>query len=40
LTGIDNFKIYKEAYIYLLDLFEERAITHPDFAKIKELLKN
>lgn len=40
LTGIDNFKIYKEAYIYLLDLFEERAITHPDFAKVKELLKN
>jgi FOG: WD40 repeat len=40
LTGIDNFKTYKEVYKYAIDLFEEKAITHPDFAKAKELLKN
>ena len=40
LTGIDNFKTYKEVYKYTIDLFEEKAITHPDFAKAKELLKN
>ena len=40
LTGIDNFKTYKDFYKYAIDLFEEQAITHPDFAKAKELLKN
>jgi hypothetical protein len=39
LTGIDYFKTYKEVYLYSIDLLEERAITHPDFAKVKELLK-
>lgn len=38
LTGIDNFKTYKEAYRHVIDLLEDRAITHPDFAKAKELL--
>jgi hypothetical protein len=38
LTGIDNFKTYKEGYRNAIDLLEDRAITHPDFAKAKELL--
>jgi hypothetical protein len=38
LTGIENFKTYKEAYKYLVNLLEDRAITHPDLAKVKELL--
>jgi len=38
LTGIDNFKTYKEVYRYLVNLLEDRAITHPDLAKAKELL--
>jgi WD40 repeat protein len=40
LTGIDDFKTFKEAYRYAIDLCEERAITHPDFSKAKELLRN
>lgn len=38
LTGIDNFKTYKEVYRYVIDLLEDRAITHPDLAKAKALL--
>ena len=35
-----NFKSYGEAYTYVLDKFEEKATTHPDFSKVRELLKN
>jgi WD40 repeat protein len=38
LTGMDNFKTYKEVYRKSFDLLETRAITHPDLAKAKELL--
>lgn len=38
MTGIDNFKTYKEGYSNAIDLLEDRAITHRDFAKAKELL--
>ncbi len=38
LTGIDNFKTYREIYRYGIDLLEDRAITHPDLARAKALL--
>jgi hypothetical protein len=40
LTGFDDFKTYREVYKYSIDLLEDRAITHPDFAKAKALLKD
>jgi hypothetical protein len=40
LTGYNNFNSYREVYRYSINLLEDRAITHPDFAKAKELLKN
>ena len=38
LTGIDNFKTYREIFRHGIELLEDRAITHPDLAKAKELL--
>jgi hypothetical protein len=38
LTGIDNFNTYKDVYRYVIDLLEDRAITHPELAKAKALL--
>jgi hypothetical protein len=40
LSGIDNFTTYSEMYKHSLELLEDRAIIHPDLAKVKELLKN
>ena len=40
LGNLDNAKTYREVYKFAIDLFEEHAVTHPDFAKIRELLKN
>jgi len=40
LTGFDDFKTYGEVYKHNIDLLEDRAITHPDFAKAKALLKD
>jgi WD40 repeat protein/energy-coupling factor transporter ATP-binding protein EcfA2 len=40
LTGFNDFKTYREVYKYSIDLLEDRAITHPDFAKAKVLLKD
>jgi WD40 repeat protein len=40
LTGFDDFKTYGEVYKNYIDLLEDRAITHPDFAKAKALLKD
>jgi WD40 repeat protein len=40
LIGIDYFKTYKDVYNYVINLFEEQAITHPDFAKARALLKD
>ena len=39
-SSIDNFTTYREVFKHSIDLLEDRAITHPDFAKVKELLKN
>lgn len=39
LTAFENYKTYGEAYRNIIYYLEERAITHPDFAKVKELLK-
>ena len=38
LAGFDDFKTYGEVYRHSIDLLEDRAITHPDFAKAKALL--
>ncbi|MGC1389905.1 MAG: AAA family ATPase [Bacteroidales bacterium] len=38
LTGIDNFKTYKEAYKNAIELCEESSKTNPDLAKAKGLL--
>ena len=40
LTGIDFYKTYREIYRSSIDLLEDHAMTHPDLAKAKELLKN
>jgi hypothetical protein len=40
LNGIDNFTRYSEVYKHSLELLEDRAIIHPDLARVKELLKN
>ena len=40
LTGYKNFKSYGEAYRVSIEVLSDRAITHPDFDKVKELLKN
>jgi WD40 repeat protein len=40
LTAFENFKTYGEAYQYIMDFLEDRAITHPDLVKVKGLLKN
>ncbi len=39
-TGLDFFKTFREFYMYTIDLVEYRAMSHPDFTKAKELLKN
>jgi hypothetical protein len=38
LAGFDDFKTYWEVYRHSIDMLEDRAITHPDFAKAKALL--
>jgi WD40 repeat protein/Cdc6-like AAA superfamily ATPase len=40
LTGIDDFKSYREAYRKAIELCEEGSIPNPDFAKAKGLLIN
>jgi hypothetical protein len=40
LTGIDDFKTYREAYRKAIELYEEGSIPNPDFAKAKGLLIN
>ena len=40
LTGYKNFKSYGDAFRVSIELLSDRAITHPDFDKVKELLKN
>ena len=40
LTGIDFFKTYREIYKSSILVLEDHAMTHPDLAKAKELLKN
>jgi WD40 repeat protein/energy-coupling factor transporter ATP-binding protein EcfA2 len=38
LNGVDYFTTYTEVFNHSIDLLEDRAITHPDFAKAKMLL--
>jgi hypothetical protein len=38
-TATSDFKIYRETFLDDIRDLESRGITHPDFAKVKELLK-
>jgi WD40 repeat protein len=37
--GFNNYKTYKDIYSYQIGRLEDLAITHPDLARLKELLK-
>jgi WD40 repeat protein len=38
ITGFNNYKTYGDFYKISIDLLEDRAITHPDFTKIRMIL--
>jgi hypothetical protein len=38
LNGVNNFSTYTEVFKHSIDLLDDRAITHPDFAKAMEFL--
>jgi hypothetical protein len=37
---IPEFKTYREVFQADIDDFEQKGITHPDFVKVRELLRN
>jgi hypothetical protein len=41
LKGYENVKVYsvRDGFLYMINDLENRGISHPDFAKAKELLK-